>query len=80
MTMIANTETLQRVPCIWYPVQFSSNPEVYALLDSGNEVNAMTTTYTANLGLVICKTDVGTQKVDGSVLEIYGMVIASFSV
>ena len=40
----------------------------------------MTPTYAAKLGLVIRKTDVGAQKIDGSALETYGMVIAGFSV
>ncbi len=32
-------EELERVPCIWYPITF--NDQTKALLDSGNEVNAM---------------------------------------
>ena len=57
-----------------------SNPEVHTLLDFGSEVNVITPTYAAKLGLVIRKTDVSTQKIDGSALKIYGMVIAGFSV
>ena len=40
----------------------------------------MNPTYTAKLGLVTWKTDVGAQKIDGSTLVTYGMVLAGFSV
>ncbi len=39
----------------------------------------MTPAYTAKLGLVTQKTNVGTQKIDRSALVTYGIVIASFS-
>ena len=78
--MTTSTEVLQKVSSIWYPVQFSSNPEVHALLDSRSEVNAMTPTYAAKLGLITQKTDIDTEKIDGLALKIYGMVIASFLV
>ena len=54
--------------------------EVQALIDLGNEVNAMAPAYAKKLGLQVRKTDVGTQKIDGSTLETYGMVIADFQV
>ena len=40
----------------------------------------MTPTYIAKLGLKIPHTDVGAWKIDGSTLEIFGMVLASFQV
>ncbi len=52
------TEKLERVPCIRYPVTFKDQTE--ALLDSGNKVNAMSQAFTQQLGLKICKTNVGT--------------------
>ena len=39
----------------------------------------MTLIYASKLGLVIQKLDIGVQKIDGSALIIYGMVIAGFS-
>lgn len=36
--------------------------------------------YAKKLGLVVRKTDVGAQKIDGTTLETFGMVIAAFSV
>ena len=73
---------LRRVPCIDYPVSFRKDPAgpVSALIDSGSEVNAMHPDYAKKLGLDIRKTDVGAQKIDGTTLETFGMVIAAFSV
>ncbi len=76
--MTASSEDLQRVLCIWYPVQFQNN-EVQALIDSGSEVNAMTPTYATKLGLTAWKTSVGAQKIDGLPLETHGMISARFS-
>ena len=75
------TEALDRVPCIHYPVQFKKDTaEVRALIDLGSEVNAMAPAYAKKLGLRVRKTDVGAQKIDGSTLGTYGMVIAGFQV
>lgn len=49
------------------------------LIDSKSEVNVMTLAYVAKLGLVTQKINVRAQKIDGSPLEIYGMVSAMFS-
>ena len=75
------TEALDRVPCIYYPVQFKKDTtEVRALIDSGSVVTMMAPAYAKKLGLQVKKTDVGAQKIDGSILETYGMVIARFQV
>ena len=72
---------LDRVPCIHYPARFQGDQEqVRALLDSGSEVNAMSPAYAERLGLKTRKTNVGAQKIDGSALETFGMVIADFQV
>ena len=73
---------LDRLLCICDPVQFCKDKgkDVLALLDSGSEVNAMTPAYAAHLGLKVRVTDVGAQKIDGSSLATYGMVIAAFQV
>ena len=73
---------LDRVPCICYPVQFRKNKgrDVLDLLDSKSEVNAMISAYAAHLGLKVRVTNVGTQKIDGSSLTTYGIVIAAFQV
>ena len=74
-------EVVVRVPCIHYPVWFQEDQEqVKVLLDSGNKVNAMSPAYAKKLGLKTWKTNVGAQKIDGSALETFGMVIADFQV
>ena len=73
--------TLERVPCVHYPIHFRKDTaDVKALIDSGSEVNAMTPAYASKLGLQVRHTDVGAQKIDGSTLETFGMVLASFQV
>ena len=72
---------LKKVPCIYYPIRFQKNQEqVRALFDSGSKVNAMSPAYTKRLGLKTRKTNVGAQKIDGSALETFEMVIANFQV
>ena len=81
MTGTSKEANLERVPCIRYPVRLRKDQdEVEALLDSGSEVNAMHPAYAAKLGLRVRETDVGAQKIDGSHLDTFGMVIAGFSV
>ena len=71
---------LARVPCIHYPLRFQKDNqnEVRALINFGSEVNAMTPAYALKLGLKVCQTDVGAQKIDGYTLETFRMVLASF--
>ena len=73
---------LDKVPCIYYSVQFRKDKgkDVLALLDSENKVNAMTLAYTVHLGLKVRMTDISVQEIDGSSLATYGMVIAVFQV
>ena len=79
---------LKQVTCIQYPIAFpdgvtqdgSALDPVLALLDSGSEVNAMHTAFAKRLGLVVRSTNVGAQKIDGTTLETYEMVVAAFSV
>ena len=72
---------LDWVFCIYYPIWFKKNEiQVQALINSGSEVNAMTPGYASKLGLKIRPTNVGAQKIDGSTLKTFGMVLASFQV
>ena len=70
---------LARVPCIRYPINLGKK-SVSAVLDSGNEVNAVHPAFAKELGLLIRPTDVGAQKIDGTTLETYGIVVAAFLV
>ena len=74
---------MERVPCIHYPVQFRkeiNETQVQALIDSGSEVNAIHPTFVKELGLLIRAIDVGVQKMNGTTLDTYEMVVAAFLV
>ena len=72
---------LDRVLCIYYPVQFRKDKEVIrTLINSRSKINTMTPAYAKQLGLQAQKTDIGAQKIDGSLLWTFGMVIASFQI
>ena len=51
-----------------------------ALIDSGSKVSAIHPGYATKLGLRARKIDVGAQKIDGSHLDTFGMVIVDCSV
>ena len=71
-----------QVPRICYPVQFQKDKskDVLALLNFGSKINAMTLAYTAQLGLQVQKINLIVQKIVGSSLAIYSMIIAGFQV
>ena len=72
-------EKVVRVPCIYYPVCFQEDQEqVRALFDSGSKVNAMSPAYAKKLSFKTRKTNIRAQKINGSALETFGMVIANF--
>ena len=50
------------------------------MLDSGSMVNTMSPAYAKKLGLKTRKTNVRAQKIDGSAVETFGMVIADFQI
>ena len=85
---LVSAKELERVLCIQYPIAFPHGitqdglalGPILALLDSGSEVNAMHPAFAEKLGLVVRTTNVGAQKIDGTTLEIYGMVVAAFLV
>lgn len=77
-----NIIVLDRVLCIHYPVLFQKRGKkvTKTLIDSGNEVNAITPAYTKQPGLQIRQTNVGAQKIDNSSPKIFGIIIAGFEV
>ena len=68
---------LAQVPCIWYSIT-TKKKSVLALLDLGSEVNAIHPTFAKELGLPIRPIDVGAQKIDGTMLDIYEIAVAAF--
>ena len=79
---VTQEDALDWVPCLHYLVHFRKDKgaTIQALIDSGSEVNAMTPAYTKKLGLQTQRTDVGAQKIDGSNLDTFGMVIAGLQI
>ena len=72
-------QNLAQVPCICYPINFGKQ-SILALLDLGSKVNVVHPAFAKKLGLPIKPTDVEAQKIDNTTLEIYGMIVAAFSV
>ncbi len=71
-------EELIRVSCIWYLVTFKDQTKTP--LDLKSKINAISQAFASELGLKIRKTHVRAQKIDDTTLEIYGMVVSTFSV
>ena len=73
---------LDWVPCIHYRVQFQKNKgtTIWALINLGSKVNTMTPAYAKRLGFQVQKTDVGAQKINGSLLWTFEIVIAGLQV
>ena len=53
---------------------------VLALLYSGNEINAVYPIFAKKRGLTIRPTNIETQKIDSTILDIYGLVVVVFLV
>lgn len=49
-----------------------------ALLNSKSEINAISYTFTSQLGLQVWKTNVGVEKINGTLLKTYEMVVSTF--
>ena len=70
---------LKRVPYIHHPLYFQKDlRKTRALIDSNSKVNAMTPAYSAKLSLKVRETDIGAQKIDGSILDTFEMILANF--
>lgn len=72
--------TLKFISCIQYLVEFQKDKDnIQALLNLGSKVNVINPAYTKKIGLHVRQTDMGAQKIDGSYLNTFKMVIASLS-
>ena len=72
-----NNITLQRVSCIYYLIGFKKK-EVQALIDLRSKVNAIILVYALELSLKVYHIKVGAQKMIGSTLDTFEMVLANF--
>lgn len=71
---------LKRILSIYYLLRFQKDKENerQSLINSGSKMNKMTQAYALKLGLKLRRTDVRAQMIDGSTLETFEMVLASF--
>ena len=77
----AREEALERIPYIYYPVQFKKDKApMQALINSGSEVNTMHLSFAQQVGFPIRPTDVRAQKINSTMLDTHRMVVAAFSV
>ena len=58
----------------------ANETQVWALIDSGSEFNTMTLAYVLRLGLQAHHTNTRAQKIDRSIFQMFGMVLADFQV
>ena len=73
--------SLERVLYIHYLLHFRKDTAgVKAIIDSGRDVDAMIPAYPSKLDLKVHHTNVEAQKIDGSTLKIFGMVLANLQV
>ena len=88
-TLITDTNrkaTFKWVLFIWYLIWFhqiikkDKDKNMRALINLSSEVNIVHSTYVTKLGLHAKKIDVGEQKIDGSYLNTFKIVIANYLV
>lgn len=60
--------SLQHTFCIQYPVQFQEKPEIQALINFCDEINAMTPTYAVILDFSFPEINIRAQKIVGLTL------------
>ena len=75
--LIDASEKVIKVPYIYYSVSLQEK-QVKALLDSKSLLNAINPNFALNLDFYIRKTNVRAQKINGSIFEVFEMVIADF--
>ena len=77
----ARIKALECIPYINYLIQFKRDmTQVQTLIDSESEINSIYPTFTKELSLFIRLLDVRAQKIDGTMLDTYEIVIAALSV
>lgn len=71
---------LAKLPYIYYLLRFWKNNQnkMRASIDFGSKLNKITPIYVLKLGLWVCQTYIGTQKIDGSTFKIFEIILASF--
>lgn len=75
-----NKMFLEKVLCIYYLLRFRKDKKnkIRALINLSNKINAMILGYIEKIGLKIRSTNIKAQKIDGSIIDIFEIVFASF--
>ena len=63
-----------------YSKNKNKNKDIKTVIDLSSKINMMQLTHTIKLGLRIKKINIGVQKIDGSYLNIFRMVIVNYSI
>ena len=63
-----------------YSKNKNKNKDIKTVIDLSSKINMMQLTHTIKLGLRIKKINIGVQKIDGSYLNIFKMVIVNYSI
>lgn len=71
---------LNKVLYIYYLFYFCKNKKnkVQALIDFGNKINVMVSAYAIKLDFKTCRINVGNQKIDFSIFNIFEIILAGF--
>ena len=86
ITDTSKKPTLKQVLYIRYPIRLylkndkDKDKDVIALLNLGRKVNVIYPVYITKLGYHNEKVNIGVHKIDGSYVDIFGIVIADCSV
>ena len=76
-------KALEYISSIYYLIRFKKNinkTQVQALIDSKSEVNTIYLSFAKQLGLLIRPINVEAQKIDSTMLDIHGIIVAAFSI
>lgn len=82
VTEINKKVVLKRILYIHYLFRFCKNKKnkIQVLIDSGSEVNAIISTYVAKPGPKFCCINIKAEKINGSIFNIFGIILTSFQV
>lgn len=77
-----NSKLLAQVPYIYYPLLFQNKNQnkARALINYNSEVNTMTLKHTSKLGFQVPQINIKAQKINGSIFETFGIILASFQI
>lgn len=75
-------KTLERVLYIHYLLDFRKDKKnkIQALINLSSKVNTIAPRYITKISLKVCHINIGAQKIDGSTIKMFEIVLANFQV